>query len=1015
MKNINGLDARIGLRNIVRIVRITSVLSFVALCGATVVPIYHETNNAEAATGIATAPTLTFTSTNATASVSLSVNDIDGTFATSTEAQKAAFSIATNNCSGYTLNLTASGNTTTLNDDNSHAISSIEYDVSATDFASDTSLNNKWGFIPSHYSSAANTDDYYFPASTGSHSDTLMVTSIANSNNGIDNADNYTIGIGLRADYNIPSGIYTNSTFLIQYVVNPVDFSITYSDDDIAGVGNLPLMQGGSAQGGETIERVTLSLAIPTRTGYTFVGWCLGVLSDNGTTCTGTTFAAGAEFGIDKTTDNSNIILKALWTVGMGHTMQEFAAGTAFTTCSAMNIGDTITLLDARDGQSYTVGKLADGANGICWMTENLNLAGGTVLSAENTDVTSEYINGFTASGGLTKDNENNTITLPASSLVFSHTKNAASVYNSNNKTNCGASGQDIPCYSYYSWPAATLGGKLADGQHEGDASGYNAAASICPKGWKLPTSTISNASAKSDRNWKTGDWYALATAYGANLENSYKQESSSTFYNNAGPGTTPNFLLAGIYLDANNSFYSGGRNGYYWSATADPYNSIYDLDAYELSLGPEYISVADKYYRTSGASVRCMIPTRHDVVISMDSNTASVTLDSNEYGSQTVTTNVGTVSLREGVTYTITASFINGYEFSSWSNTASSVVSDTSSNPTTYTITGDSALAVASRQKEGTTFDEAYELAGKTKYNGYYTMQDGTSAICASVGTGQTGTLIDTRDSQIYSVGKLADNRCWMIENLNLAGGTALSAGDTDVTSEYIDGFATGGNLTKTGNAIILPASATKNSDNNKLTDSSQFSDDSNAYVFNSNNKTNCGVGGQNTPCYSYYSYIAATLGGKQADGATAETRDGYNAAASICPKNWKLPTSTTSNARPTTNSNWKTGDWYALATAYGVNLKNSYRNYDPNSDALVPNIFYDKAGPGATPNFLVAGYYSSGSFYDGDRGRYWSATLSSSAFAYTFVFSSDSGAVNLAYSDGYGFGHVVRCLLSD
>ena len=80
------------------------------------------------------------------------------------------------------------------------------------------------------------------------------------------------------------------------------------------------------------------------------------------------------------------------------------------------------------------------------------------------------------------------------------------------------------------------------------------------------------------------------------------------------------------------------------------------------------------------------------------------------------------------------------------------------------------------------------------------------------------------------------------------------------------------------------------------------------------------------------------------------------------------------------------------------------------------MPNIFYDKAGPGATPNFLPAGYYTSGSFYEGGSiGRYWSATLSSSAFAYTFVFSSDSGAVNLAYSDEYRFGHVVRCLLGN
>ena len=1011
MKNINGLDARIGLRNMVRIVRITSVLGFSALCGATVVPIYHETNNAEAATGIATAPTLTFTSTNATASVSLSVNDVDGTFATSTEAQKAAFSIATNNCSGYTLNLTASGNTTTLNDDNSHAISSIEYDVSATDFASDTSLNNKWGFIPSHYSSAANTDDYYFPASTSSHSDTLMVTSIANSNNGIDNADNYTIGIGLRADYNIPSGIYTNSTFLIQYVVNPVDFSITYSDDDIAGVGNLPLMQGGSAQGGETIERVTLSLAIPTRTGYTFAGWCLGVLSDNGTTCTGTTFAAGAEFGIDKTTDNSNIILKALWTVGMGHTMQEFAAGTAFTTCSAMSIGDTITLLDARDGQSYTVGKLADGANGICWMTENLNLAGGTVLSAENTDVTSEYINGFTASGGLTKDNENNTITLPASSLVFSFSKNAASVYNSSNKTNCGASGQDIPCYSYYSWPAATLGGKLTDGQHEGDASGYNAAASICPKGWKLPTSTISNASAKSDRNWKTGDWYALATAYGANLENSYKQESSSTFYNNAGPGTTPNFLLAGLYLiNANNSFYSGGRNGYYWSATADPYNSVYDLDAYELSLGPEYISVADKYYRTSGASVRCMMSTRHDVVISMDSNTASVTLDSNEYGSQTVTTNIGTVSLREGVTYTITASFANGYEFSGWSNTANSTIGDASSNPTTYTVTGDSTLTVTSKEKEVITFDKAYELAGKTKYNGYYTMQDATSAICTAVETGQTGTLIDTRDDTTYRVAKLADDRCWMIENLALDL-TSQSVKDVMYSSTADDTYNTGTNAKNSTLGYLFNgggsspytnyavANATSSNYYNRpaIAKSGACND---AYCVNNPTSGNWTYDSvtqttiNNVTSYVqgkigiYYNYCAASAGSYcYAIKASVDRPDtAIDAAEDICPSGWRMPTG---GAISTSGNNNGGGEFQ--------NLYNKYNNAKTFQEAL------------STP---LSGSFSYGTAsYQGSIGYFWSSTRDSGNYMYYLYVSSTSVRPQDSSSRNYGFS--MRCIV--
>ena len=47
--------------------------------------------------------------------------------------------------------------------------------------------------------------------------------------------------------------------------------------------------------------------------------------------------------------------------------------------------------------------------------------------------------------------------------------------------------------------------------------------------------------------------------------------------------------------------------------------------------------------------------------------------------------------------------------------------------------------------------------------------MQDATSAICTAVDTGQTGTLIDARDDTTYRVAKLADDRCWMLENLAL------------------------------------------------------------------------------------------------------------------------------------------------------------------------------------------------------------------------------------------------------
>ena len=165
-----------------------------------------------------------------------------------------------------------------------------------------------------------------------------------------------------------------------------------------------------------------------------------------------------------------------------------------------------------------------------------------------------------------------------------------------NNTTTCNSS---TPCNSYYSWIAATLGGKQADGSTAQTQNGYNAAASICPKGWRLPTSTTSNANAQSNNNWKTGDWYALATAYGANLESNYYQ-NAATFYNNAGPGTTPNFLLAGYYY--NGSFYGGGSGGYYWSSTA--YSST---NAYRLYFDSGNVSSANYSGRRYGLSVRCV------------------------------------------------------------------------------------------------------------------------------------------------------------------------------------------------------------------------------------------------------------------------------------------------------------------------------------------------------------------------------------------------------------------------
>ena len=245
------------------------------------------------------------------------------------------------------------------------------------------------------------------------------------------------------------------------------------------------------------------------------------------------------------------------------------------------------TLKDSRDNQEYKVAKLKDGE---CWMVENLNLAGGIALSANDTDVSSDYITNFATSNNLIKDDANNTIVLPASSTAGFKTDNYSYVYNSGNKTNCGASGQSAPCYSYYSWDAATLGSGRSI-----DSDNIDAPHSICAKGWKLPT-----AYSVSKTDWQTnGSFYFMAHQYGLDSITS-TIEYDSDFYSDAGPNSLPNFLLAGRYYDS--SFHDGGSDSYYWSAT-----SYTNTRARALNFNQNEIHSAGYYFRYRGNSVRCL------------------------------------------------------------------------------------------------------------------------------------------------------------------------------------------------------------------------------------------------------------------------------------------------------------------------------------------------------------------------------------------------------------------------
>ena len=110
------------------------------------------------------------------------------------------------------------------------------------------------------------------------------------------------------------------------------------------------------------------------------------------------------------------------------------------------NYVPTVTLTDTRDNSTYTVSKLADGK---CWMTQNLRIAGKTITPADSNVTTSYTIPASSPSGFIAHDTSN--------AYVDS----------------------DGGLYNWYTATAGTGTQSMSSG---------NTTNSICPKGWRLPT-----------------------------------------------------------------------------------------------------------------------------------------------------------------------------------------------------------------------------------------------------------------------------------------------------------------------------------------------------------------------------------------------------------------------------------------------------------------------------------------------------------------------------------------------
>lgn len=304
----------------------------------------------------------------------------------------------------------------------------------------------------------------------------------------------------------------------------------------------------------------------------------------------------------------------------------------------------------------------------------------------------------------------------------------------------------------------------------------------------------------------------------------------------------------------------------------------------------------------------------------------------------------------------------------------------------------------------------DAFVASNATQQNGYYTMQGMTPAICNAAAVGSSMQLLDVRDNKMYWVAKLADNKCWMTQNLELdlvANSTTIDSTNTNINpSSYnatTGAYSTAGGYTKddtTGVVTWSPARDTVDSLN-----ASNFPSDDAAYntpySYNSGDRYYYYSGGSQydysytlSECRSqghedceyykagnYYNWSAAI-----ASNNTSPIQSNY-AGNSICPKGWRLPRD-------------DLADFSTLGSAYGVVDE-------------TPTVLKMSQGP---LYFVRSGYVLSGSVVQsGHEGYCWSGSASSDirAFALGFYYSSSANtAFHPSNASRRYYGFSVRCI---
>ena len=335
----------------------------------------------------------------------------------------------------------------------------------------------------------------------------------------------------------------------------------------------------------------------------------------------------------------------------------------------------------------------------------------------------------------------------------------------------------------------------------------------------------------------------------------------------------------------------------------------------------PVYVLNGSKVYATASANSGYSNP--------------SVTVSAGTLSSNVVTINANTTVTSSAtlVNYTISYNLNSGSLPSGTSNPSTYTILSgniTLNNPTRsgYTFTGWSGTGISGTSTSvtiptGSTGNRSYTANWTQNAPVTPTMQ---GFNCNDLGIDETTVLQDSRDGNNYTVLRARNGTCWMTSGLRISG---MAINGTDGKS----------NLSR-NTIFTIPAS-----------NASNFSTGQGAVLTNTYG--------------TFYNFYAATAGG-----------GGSAAVGDICPKNWKLPNSSTGEL-----------GYFASEAAGG--------------------------GYGNTMNFSLSGYVNSSGVHTGlnQTGGYWSSTAIDSTNAYYLEINSQFYGISSTLRSQ---GRQVQCMWS-